>query len=425
MKTDNRTKWFKEARFGLFIHYGLYSLLERGEWVMNREKIASEKYGKLAKQFTAEKFDADFICDLAVKAGMKYIVLTTMHHDGFRLYDSKLSDYNSVKSAAKRDLTGEFIAAARKRGLRIGLYHSLNNWFDQPDAVAALENKADYDVFIKNTFDRIEELVSRYNPIDIMWYDGWWPFNAAEWQSERMNRMVSAIQPHIIFNGRNGLPGDFGTPENHITAPSPWRPWEANMTFNDHWGYYKYDTNWKSPETIIGMLAKVAAGKGNLMLNIGPKGDGSVPGENVKILERLGAWMDINAECVRDTDLFTFNLREKGDHRSDFIPHGDLTAKGNYLYIISRYWPGIEYVISGLECKVEEVHMLDKVPLKIKFRQENDKLSLLGLPEKPPVFCPVFKLKCDRPPVMYCTGGMRNPQVPHPHYDPCPSDIML
>ena len=214
--------WFTNARYGLFIHYGLYSLLERGEWVWNREEIPLEEYNQLAARFTAKDFDANKLCRMAVDAGMRYVVLTTMHHEGFRLYPTELSDFHIGNSgAAGRDLVAETIAAACRHGLKVGLYHSLNNWYDQPDSVAALEDSAAYEKFIAATHARIRELVTRYNPIDILWYDGWWPFNAEGWQAEKMNAMVREIQPHILFNGRNGLPGDFATPEQHLSAPHP------------------------------------------------------------------------------------------------------------------------------------------------------------------------------------------------------------
>lgn len=424
MKKTDRTEWFQKARFGLFIHYGLYSMLGRGEWVMNREKIQPETYRKLADKFTAKYFDADYICGLAANAGMKYVVLTTMHHDGFRLYDSKLSDYNSMKSPAKRDLTAEIIRAARKRGMKIGLYHSLNNWYDQPDSVSALESKKNYELFIKNTHERLRELVTKYKPFDTMWYDGWWPFNSKQWQAVKMNKMVQKIQPHIIFNGRNGLPGDFSTPEGHMSAPSIWRPWEGCMTLNEHWGFHAGDTKWKSAGDVIDLLAKAAGGKGNLLLNIGPEGDGTVPAGSVKVLEDLAKWMKVNKECVFDTDIFNYDLQKRGAHRGDWMHHGHFTAKGKTLYAIVRFWPGKVFIISGLECEVRKISMLGKSG-QIPFKQEGDILALLGMPEKSPCFCPVIKIECDRPPVMYQTGGMRNPRVPHPHYDPCPSDIML
>ena len=281
---------FTAMRYGMFVHYGLFSMLGRGEWVMNREQIAPSEMERLAQEFNPSKFDAEEICRLAVDGGMKYVVLTTMHHEGFRLYDTALTAFNA-KAVCGRDLVEEFVSAARRHGLRIGLYHSLNNWHDQPDAVAALESEADYRLFMEHTFARIKELVTHFNPVDILWYDGWWPFDAEGWQAERMNEMVSAIQPHVIFNGRNCLPGDFGTPEQHLSVPDPWRPWEACMTLNDHWGFHISDEEWKSPRAVVKMLLTCANGKGNLLLNIGPRGDGSIPEPSVKIIRKVGEWL--------------------------------------------------------------------------------------------------------------------------------------
>lgn len=417
----NSASWFEDARYGLFVHYGLFSLLERGEWVMNRESIPREEYAALASSFTAENFDADAICDLAVQAGMRYIVLTTMHHDGFRLYDSKLSSFNSV-TACGRDLTREIIEAARHRGLKVGLYHSLNNWMDQPDAVAALENPADYETFIHNTLERIRELVTLYNPIDVLWYDGWWPFDAAGWQSEKMNAMVREIQPHILFNGRNGLPGDFATPEGHLGAPTPWRPWEACITLNNNWGFHRGDEEWKTPAQAIDMLITCAQGKGNLLLNIGPRGDGSVPQASVQVIREVGRWLEQNGAAIYDTELFTWDLRERGAHRSDWNHHGPLTCKGNDLYQFVRRWPGNQLVIGGLECQVQSVTNL-ATGESYAFEQQNGRLVVSGLPDEPPALCPVLRLSCDHPPVIYQCAGMRVPRVDHPHYDPCESDI--
>lgn len=416
-------KWFTEARFGMFIHYGLYSLLERSEWVLNRERIPLDEYKRLTRKFTAEKFDAGYICDLAVKTGMKYVNLTTMHHDGFRLYDSELSDFNAQKSAAGRDLVAEFVKAARERGLKVALYHSLNNWMDQPDAVKALENPKDYEVFIRNTHERIRELVTKFNPIDVLWYDGWWPFNADGWQAVKMNDMVSKIQPQIIFNGRNGLPGDFCTPEGHMSAPHPWKPWEACMTLNDHWGFHRGDNEWKTPKQVAGLLINAAAGNGNLLLNIGPHGDGSIPGRTVEILEEVGQWVGKNKESIFQTEPFTFGL-EKREGRGDWSLNGSFTSKGNNLYYFVRYWVGGELTIAGLQCKVLSVALLGSKTEKVEFVQQGEKLTLKGLPEKSPdPICPVVRLECDRAPEIYLTGGMRVPNAVHPPYDPCPSDI--
>lgn len=410
--------WFTKARYGLFIHYGLYSRLARGEWVLNREQTPLAEYRALARDFRAEKFDADAICDLAVRGGMRYVVFTTMHHDGFRLYDTALSDFKSA-----RDLTGEIVAAARRRGLRIALYHSLNNWMDQPDAVAALEDPVAREAFLQNTFARIRELVTRYNPIDTLWYDGWWPFNAEGWRATEMNRMVREIQPHILFNGRNGLPGDFATPEQHLSAPRPWRPWEACITLNNNWGFHQGDHDWKTPQQVVDMLATVATGKGNLLLNIGPRGDGSIPEESVRIIRAVGDWLQRCGECIFDTELFTFDLREKGDHRGDWCSHGPFTAKGNCLYLLVRRWTGETLTFAGLECRVKSAKLLG-ANQSLSFEQQDGRVTLQNLPgQSPDPVCPVIRLECDRPPSIYQTGGMRVPRVPHPHYDPCPSDI--
>jgi alpha-L-fucosidase len=417
------TEWFVDARYGLFVHYGLYSLLGRGEWVRNRERIAADAYTALADRFTAEKFDAEAICDLAVRAGMRYVNLTTMHHDGFRLYDTELSSFNSM-NACGRDLVAEFVAAARARGLRIELYHSLNNWHDSPDAVAALESKDAYDAYIADTHQRLRELVTRFNPIDVLWYDGWWPFGAAGWQSEEMNAMVRAIQPHILFNGRNALPGDFATPERHMTAPTPWRPWEACMTMNESWGFHAGDHAWRDAGAIVDMLVCAAQGQGNLLLNIGPRGDGSVPQESVEVLESVGRWLQTHGECIFDTDLFVFGLESRQPHeRGDWSSNGRYTARGNTLYQLLRKWPGETLVVAGLEVGISGARLLG-TDNALQVEQVGDRAVISGLPAAPPdPLCPVVRIDCDAPPSIYLTGGMRVPQAPHPPYDPAPSDI--
>lgn len=366
---------FADWRYGLIVHYGLYSLLGRGEWVMNREAIPPDEYRKLMDRFTAEAFDANAICDLAVRAGMRYVNLTTMHHDGFRLYETELTDFNA-KAACGRDLVQEFVDAARKRGLKVELYHSLNNWSDQPDAVAALENRADYDRFIQKTFERIKELVTRFNPIDVLWYDGWWP-------------------------------------------------WEACLTLNDCWGFNPNDHNWKTPRAVLDSLVQVATQRGNLLLNIGPRGDGSIPEESVAILERVGEWLARYGEGVLDSEVFTFDLQTRGDHRGDVVAQGSLTVRGNDLYLLAFRWPGETLTICGLETPVQSVTLLGETPREVSFTQEGPKLTVRDLPAEPPdTLCPVVRVTCAEPPRMYWTGGMRVPNAPHPHYDPAPSNLV-
>jgi len=416
--------WFTEARYGLFIHYGLYTLLERGEWAWNREQIPMEEYKALADRFTAENFDAERLCRMAVDAGMRYVVLTTMHHEGFRLYPTELSDFHIGNSgAAGRDLVAEIIASARRHGLKVGLYHSLNNWHDQPDSAAALEDPAAREKFLAATHARIRELVTRYNPIDILWYDGWWPFNAEGWQAEKMNAMVREIQPHILFNGRNGLPGDFATPEQHLSAPVPWRPWEACVTLNESWSYHAGDHEWKTGAQLLDMLARCAQGNGNLLLNVGPTPDGLVPGPCAKVLSRVGEWLRKNGDAIYGTELFTYNLQERGDHRGDWNFHGPMTVKGNALYWLIRRPHGDAATLGGLENKVLSVRRLDNAEA-LPFTQTGDRVQIGNVPKTDETgLWPALKIECDGPPVVYQSCGLRVPRAPHPHYDPCPSDI--
>lgn len=413
---------FSRLRYGMFIHYGLFSMLGRGEWAMNREGIAPAEMDDLAKSFDPAAFDAEALCDLAVAGGMKYIVFTTMHHEGFRLYDTALTPYNAMQVCG-RDLVAEIVAAARDRGLKIGLYHSLNNWHDQPDAADAFEDPAAYPAFIANTFARLTELATRFNPIDILWYDGWWPFDAQGWQAERMNGALRAIQPHLLFNGRNGLPGDFGTPEGHLSAPKPWRPWEACMTLNDHWGYHRGDSNWKSPIEVVKMLLKCGAERGNLLLNIGPRGDGSVPEDSAEIVRKVGRWLrEGGEEAVGDVEPMPFGplLRTPGD-RGDWDHAGVFTASGNTLFMTLLYFPGSKLVLTGLEMRVEGVDVAGWGPLA--FAQRDGRLVVELPDELAARFCPVLRFACDRAPSLYRTGGMRVPAVEHPRYDPLPPDI--
>lgn len=413
---------FPNWRYGLFVHYGLYSLIGRGEWVMNRERIPPNEMRKVAQHFTAEDFDANSICELANRGGMRYVVLTTMHHDGFRLYDTELSDFKSTNTPCGRDLVKEFIEAAREHGLKIGLYHSLNNWFDQPDAVDALEDGGSYKVFINSTFKRLEELVSKYD-FDVMWYDGWWPFDAEGWQAEKMNSFLRSIKPGLLFNPRNGLEGDFSTPEGHMSSPNPWRPWEACMTLNDNWGFHTGDHNWKSSVDVIKLLTQAANGRGNLLLNIGPDGKGTIPEESIRIIEEVGDWLKVNGEAIYPSELFTIDPYRRGSHRKDITPHGNYTVSGNNLYLITTSWPGSQFTICGIQGKVKSIQILG-FEQSISFVQNEESLVIENLPEKQPSNFPiVLRFSCDRSPAIYGHGGMRTPCVPHPRYDPVASDI--
>ena len=417
---------FTDARLGLFIHFGLYTILGRGEWVLNREAIPVEEYRQLADRFDPHAFDADDLARRAKQAGCRYMVFTTMHHEGFALYDSKVNPFNSVNLGPKRDLVEEVVEACRRHDLGVHLYHSLNHWTAQPDAVDALEDPKAHKEFIDFTHERIRELLTRFNPIDCLWYDGWWPFDAQGWRAKEMNAMARQIQPDLIFNGRNGLPGDFATPEQHLSAPKPYRPWEACVTHNRHWCHHPGDTHFKSTADVLRMLTQVATGAGNLLVGVGPQPDGQLPDASNVMLEELGQWMQVHGQALYASEPLSFDAQQHdpAHHRGDWFPHGHFTARDQTLYLHLLDWPGPDFTISGLQAQVTDCRLMG-IDLPITFKQEGTRVSFAGLPgESPYPLGGVLAVTCDRPPTMYLTGGQRTPQVPHPRYDPITSDLI-
>ena len=196
------------------------------------------------------------------------------------------------------------------------------------------------------------------------------------------------------------------------------------MTLNNSWGFHAGDHDWKTPGQVLDLLACAAQGRGNLLLNIGPRGDGSIPEPSVRVVEAVGGWLQRCGECAYDTEVFTSDLRERGDHRGDWTSHGPYTARENRLYLWARRWVPGTFALSGFEMKVQAVRLLGETERPVEFRQEGGRVVLSGLPDQPTdSVCPVFRFDCDRPPMVYTSGGMRIPKVEHPHYDPCPSDI--
>ena len=421
--TPKNSNWFASARYGMLLQYGLYSVLGRGEWAMNKEQIPPAEYAKLAEKFTAENMDFDALIGRARQRwGMRYATLTTKHHDGFCLYDSALTSLTSTHSAAHRDLVAEFVEACHKHDMKIGLYFSLNDWSASPNAVDALEDPDEcYEPFIQYVHGQCREILSNYGPIDILWYDGWWPFDGEGWRGRQLNAMARELQPGILVNSRNGVEGDFVTPEGHVTAAD--KMWEACMQLSDHWCYLPNDEDWKSSKTIAKLLRKAAAGGGNLLLNVPPRGDGSIPEQAVAILDRVGEWLQRYGEAIHDSERFELNLRERSDARSDFIYHGGLTAKGNAFYHHIDVWPA-EYIrICGLECQVERVVNLASAR-EYPFEQSDDCVTVRDLEPNFDTTMPVvLRFETDRPPIIYKSGGWRNPTVAHCRYDPLPSEI--
>ncbi len=380
-----RLAWFREARFGMFIHWGLYAQLGRHEWAMNYEQIPIEEYEKLADTWNPKPNAARQWAKTAKQAGMRYMVMTTKHHEGYFLWDTKMTDYNSVKRSPGRDLVAEYVEAARAEGLKVGFYYSLMDWH-HPDGAMCKVNEAARRRFIDFTHGAVKELCSNYGKLDILWYDVNWPLDAEEWESDKLCRMAKALQPDIIINDRSGIPEDFGTPEGHITAAESGRAWEACMTFNDSWGYTPIDVNYKNAWQVHQMLRQVAIGHGNLLLNIGPTPEGDVPPECEKILGEVGDWMKRNGKSIYDA---TDPLE---DHWNVM---GLFTLKGQTAYYHCHRWPGKEIALGGITSKVLSVKYLkDGVP--VKFTQTDRRLILHGLPEKAPDFpATVFEIEVE------------------------------
>jgi alpha-L-fucosidase len=398
-----RMKWWHEARFGMFIHFGLYSLIGQHEWAMELEGIPVAQYQLLAKHFNPRPHAAREWAKLAKRAGQKYMVMTTKHHEGFCNFETKLTNYCASKQACGRDLVAEYVEAARGEGLRVGFYYSLMDWH-HPDGARCLTDEAARVRFVEYTHGLIRELMTQYGKIDVLWYDVDWPLSAEQWESEKMNKMVFELQPDIIVNNRNGLQGDYSTPEQEINPAKGGRAWETCMTLNESWGYHKADNNWKSPETIVRNLSTCAHDAGNYLLNIGPKPDGSIPEESVRILTQVGEWMDGNGPAIYQTE----------PCQSDWHVYANYTRRGNTLYMHIYHWPAqtpasewLEFfrpsnvvAIGGLRAKVQSARLFASGK-PVAFEQGDQYVKFTGLPNNAPDSpATVIAIECDEEPVV-------------------------
>jgi alpha-L-fucosidase len=373
---DKRMKWWRDARFGMFVHWGLYSQLGRHEWVMNRERIPILEYEKLADTFKPRPRAAREWARLARDAGMKYMVMTTKHHEGFCLWDTAQHDYNAAKRGPKRDLVREYVEACREFGLRVGFYYSLMDWH-HPDGALCATDEGARERFVAFTRNCVRELLSNYGRIDILWYDVSWPLRSPEaWGSYETNQMARALQPHILINNRSQLDEDFGTPEEHIKAESKGRDWEACMTFNGSWGWQPCPpADWHSVRSVLNLLRTCTSGQGNLLLNIGPKPDGSVPREAVERLTKVGRWLKTYGPVI-----YGAVDRVEG---MEWLSSGAWTRKGKTLCFWCTRWPGRTLSIGGLTGKLTSARLFPKGRL-LPFKQTDNRLVLSGLPHACP-----------------------------------------
>ncbi len=374
---NRRMDWWRRARFGMFIHYGLYSVVGRHEWVMNLERWPVDAYEKLADGLQPKPGAAHTWARLARQAGMKYVVLTTKHHEGFCLWDTAQTDYNAVQRGPRRDLIAEYVRACRDEGLRVGLYYSLMDWH-HPDGARCAYDEAARRRFVEFTAGCVRELMSNYGRIDVLWYDVPWPLSGAKaWNTPAINRMARKLQPGLIINDRAWLCEDYTTPEERITPPAPGRDFEACMTMNGSWGYMPSAmVDHCGAREAIGRLHKVTAGAGNLLLNIGPAPDGSVPAKSRRVLQTVGKWLADNGEAVYG--------RVDRVEDMEWQATGGWTAKGpRTRYFWCNRWAGDTLIFGGIKTRIRRITMLPD-GRRIRFKQDPRRVILTGLPDTCP-----------------------------------------
>jgi alpha-L-fucosidase len=412
-----RMKWWTDARFGMFIHWGLYALPARHEWVKNRERLTNEQYQKYFEAFDPDLFNPTEWARMAKAAGMKYVVLTAKHHEGFCLWDSKYTDYKATNTPYGKDLIKAYVEAFRAEGLKVGFYYSLIDWH-HPDYTidsnhpqrqasdAAYEklnagrDMAKYREYIKN---QVRELLSNYGEISIIWFDFSFPGKngkgRADWDSENLLKLARSLQPGIIVDDRLDLEDveggwDFTTPEQEKVAQWPERngkrvPWETCQTFSGSWGYYRDEASWKSPAQLIELLAESVSKGGNLLLNVGPTARGTFDGRAQDRLAAMGAWMKVNGRSIYGC---TEAPAEFAAPASTLMTYNPVTRR---LYVHLLAYPLERFVLPGMAGKVKYIQFLHDAS-EIRFEPGRDKqagdLSLTLPVQKPPVEIPVLEV---------------------------------
>ncbi len=395
-----RMKWWTDARFGMFVHWGTYSVLGRDEWAQGFEAIPEDEYDALADQFKPRKGAPRKWAKLARDAGMKYMVLTTKHHEGFCLWDTKQTNYNAVQRGPGRDLVAEYVDACREFGLKVGFYYSLMDW-KHPDGARSGFDPDARDRFLDFTHGCVRELMTNYGKIDILWYDIPRPFVHPEgWNSLALNQMVRHHQPGILINDRSQLAEDFSTPEGRVDAADEGRGWEACMTFdNTSWGYMpSAGIDAHNARSILRMLNTACAGQGNVLLNIGPTPEGDVPPEAAGPLKTVGKWLAKNADAV-------YGKRDRAQWCASGC--GGFSARGKKVYFWCRNWAPPEMGIGGFQTKLKSARVL-ATGAPVAFEQKGPRILLKDLPEK----CPdalagvtVFELEfASKPKHLWCAS---------------------
>lgn len=357
-QNDKRMKWFQEARLGIFIHWGIYSVDGIDEsWSFYNEYVSHDTYMKQLSGFTASGFDPDQWAALIAESGARYAVITSKHHDGVALWNTKCNDLNVVKKTpASRDLISPFVESIRKKGLKTGLYFSLLDW-SHPDYPNFTRSKKRYetdsikwDRFCDFNMCQINELSALFNP-DLFWFDGDWEQNADQWKAKEIREMILKHNPGAIINSRLAGYGDYDTPEQGVPIFKPGNQyWELCLTMNDSWGYQPNDRNYKSVDLIIRILADCISMGGNLLLDIGPKPDGTIPDEQVNILNELGKWTSKHQEAIYGT--------LPGIPNEYYKSNTALSADSTVLYLFVEGKPSMPLIVKGLKNKINRIRVV-------------------------------------------------------------------
>ena len=409
---DSRTRWFTEARFGMFIHYSLFSLLSTREWCRGTERYDDRDYHRLLDRFSADRWNPARWAELARRAGMKYSVMVSKHHEGFCLFDSQYTDFKSMRAPIARDLVRDYLDAFRREGIQAGLYYSLIDW-DHPeytiDRLHPHRNNADWNLplgknpepwrdmakYRKYMFAQVRELLTNYGKIPLMWFDFSFDEKGPEdWDSVNLLKMIRMLQPDLVLNSRldrghligkqSEFTGDFFTPEQFVPAEGFPVPWESCITINDNWGYNRNDSNFKSAQQIIRLLVECVSKGGNLLLNVAPTPRGDIQPEVVKILENVGEWMDLNGKSIHCCG-------HAGLPKPEW---GYWTRNGDRLYAHVFSPPSGPLVLPGWKGKVDYATLLaDGTNLDLStpwmYAENPSNNFYLSLPSAPRVFDPI------------------------------------
>jgi alpha-L-fucosidase len=352
-----KMEWFKNAKLGIFIHWGIYAVNGISEsWSFYNGRISHEDYLKQLNGFTAEKYNPEHWSELINESGAKYCVITSRHHDGFALWDTKFGNLNAVKNAAvKKDVLTPFVKALRKNNIKVGIYYSLPDWSnnDYTDFTREIkrykisDDPERWNRYLNYYQGQLKELADKYNP-DLWWFDGDWEHNAEEWQADKVRAMLLAKNPNVIINSRLQGRGDYETPEQ---GPPVVRPaakyWELCYTMNDSWGYQQNDTNYKTPQELLDIFVDCISQGGNLLLDIGPKADGTIPEEQVNILKEFGKWTSKNKEAIYDT--------RRGIPYDHFYGPTSLSKDSTILYLFVKGNPNGQVMLKGINNKINSI----------------------------------------------------------------------